>query len=38
MEYSPMEQDVLDLMKRTDFKNISKGEIISFASGMPTVR
>ena len=28
MEYTPTEQDVLDLMKRTDFKNISKGEII----------
>lgn len=32
MEYTPVERDVLDLMKRTDFKNISKGEVISFAS------
>ena len=38
MEYSPMEQDVLDLMKRTDFKNISKGEIISFASKLGDLR
>ncbi len=38
MEYSPVEQDVLDLMKRTDFKNISKREIISFASKLGELR
>ena len=38
MEYTPVEQDVLDLMKRTDFKNISKGEIISFASKLGELR
>lgn len=38
MEYTPVEQDVLDLMKRTDFKNISKGEIISFASKLSELR
>jgi len=38
MEYSPMEQEVLDLMNRTDFKNISKGEIISFASKIGELR
>ena len=38
MEYLPMEQEVLDLMQRTDFKNISKGEIISFASKLGELR
>ncbi|MGN0246034.1 MAG: hypothetical protein ACI4DK_08750 [Lachnospiraceae bacterium] len=38
MEYTPVEQDVLDLMKRTDFKNITKGEIISFASKLEELR
>ena len=38
MEYTPVEQDVLDLMKRTEFKNISKGEIISFASKLGELR
>ncbi|MBE5857119.1 MAG: hypothetical protein E7296_06050 [Lachnospiraceae bacterium] len=38
MEYTPMEQDVLDLMKRTDFKNISKGEVLSFASKLGELR
>lgn len=38
MEYTPVEQDALDLMKRTDFKNISKGEIISFASKLGELR
>lgn len=38
MEYTPVEQDILDLMKRTDFKNISKGEIISFASKLGELR
>ena len=32
MEYTPMEKDVLAMMQRTDFKNISKGDVISFAS------
>ena len=31
MEYTPMEKDVLAIMQRTDFKNISKGDVISFA-------
>lgn len=38
MEYTPVEQDVLEMMKRTDFKNISKGEIISFASKLGELR
>lgn len=32
MEYTPMEKDVLAMMQRTDFKNLSKGDVISFAS------
>lgn len=38
MEYSPMEIDVLSAMQRTDFKNISKNEIISFASKLGEMR
>ena len=30
MEYTPMEKDVLAMMQRTDFKNISKGDVIKF--------
>ena len=32
MEYTPMEKDVLAMMQRTDFKNLSKSDVISFAS------
>lgn len=28
MEYTPMEKDVLAMMQRTDFKNISKGDVV----------
>lgn len=28
MEYTPIEKDVLAMMQRTDFKNISKGDVI----------
>ena len=38
MEYTPMEREVLNLMKRTDFKNISKGEILSYASKLGELR
>ena len=38
MEYTPMEKDVLDMMQRTDFKNISKGDVISFASKIGELR
>ena len=31
MEYTPMEKDVLAMMQRTDFKNLSKSDVISFA-------
>lgn len=38
MEYTPMEKDVLSLMQRTDFKNLSKNDIISFASKLGELR
>ena len=37
-EYTHAEKDVLNLMKRTDFKSVSKGEIISFASKLMELR
>lgn len=33
-----MEQDVLNWMKRTDFKNISKSEVLSYASKLGELR
>lgn len=38
MEYTPIEQDVLSLMKRTDFKNLSKNDVVSFASRLGELR
>ena len=40
MEYTPIEKDVLAMMQRTDFKNmnISKGDVISFASKIDELR
>ena len=38
MEYTPMEKDVLDMMQSTVFKNISKGDVISFASKIGELR
>ncbi len=32
MEYTDKEQQVLSLMQRMDFKNLSKNDVISFAS------
>ena len=32
MEYTPIERDILSIMKRTDFKNLSKNDVISYAS------
>jgi hypothetical protein len=32
MEYTPIEKEVLSQMQRTDFKNLSKNDVISFAS------
>ena len=38
MEYTPMEKDVLAMMQRTDFKNLSKSDVISFASKIGELR
>ena len=38
MEYTPIEKDVLSLMQRTDFKNLSKNDVISFASKLGELR
>lgn len=38
MEYTPIEKNVLDLMGRTDFKNLSKNDIISYASKLGELR
>lgn len=32
MEYTPMEKSVLEMMQRANFKNMSKGDVIRFAS------
>lgn len=38
MEYTPIEKGVLAMIQRTDFKNISKGDVISFASKLGELR
>lgn len=38
MEYTPVEKDVLSMMNRADFKNLSKNDIISFASKIGELR
>lgn len=38
MEYTPIEKDVLSMMQRTDFKNLSKNDVISFASRLGELR
>ena len=38
MEYNQIEKQTLDLLERTNFKNISKSEIISFASKLGEMR
>ncbi len=38
MEYTPMEKEALSLMQRTDFKNLSKNDVISFASKLNELR
>lgn len=38
MEYTPMEKEVLSMMERTDFRNLSKMDIISFASKLGELR
>lgn len=38
MEYSNEEKQFLSLMKRTDFKNLSKNEVLSYASKLNELR
>lgn len=38
MEYTPMEKEVLSMMQRADFKNLSKGDVISYASRIGELR
>ena len=38
MEYTDMEKQVLSLMERTDFKHISKSDVISYASKLNELR
>lgn len=38
MEYTPIEKEALSLMQRTDFKNLSKNDVISFASKLSALR
>lgn len=38
MEYTDKEQQVLSLMQRMDFKNLSKNDVISFASKLGELR
>ena len=38
MGYTQLEKDILAMMQRTDFKNISKGDVISFASKIGELR
>lgn len=38
MEYTPIEQQTLALMRRTDFKNLSKSDVLSIASKLGELR
>lgn len=38
MEYTPVEQQALEMMKRTDFKNLSKNDVLSIASKLSELR
>lgn len=38
MKYTLLEKDILAMMQSTDFKNISKGDVISFASKIGELR
>lgn len=38
MEYTDVEKQVLTLMQRTDFKNLSKNDVISYASKLNELR
>lgn len=38
MEYTPIEQQTLAMMRRTDFKNLSKSDVLSIASKIGELR
>lgn len=38
MEYTPIEKQALDMMKRTDFKNLLKTDVLSIASKLGELR
>lgn len=38
MDYTPIEKQALDMMKRTDFKNLSKTDVLSIASKLGELR
>lgn len=38
MDYTPAEQNVLSLMNRTNFKNLSKNDVVGFASKLAELR
>lgn len=38
MEYTPIEKQALDMMKKTDFKNLSKTDVVSIASKLSELR
>lgn len=38
MEYTPIEQQTLAMMRRTDFKNLSKSDVLSIASKLGELR
>lgn len=38
MEYTPIERQTLDIMKRTDFKNLSKNDVVSIVSKLSELR
>ena len=38
MEYTPIEQQALDMMRRTDFKGLSKNDVISIVSQVSKLR
>jgi hypothetical protein len=38
MEYTPIEQQALDMMRRTDFKNLSQNDVLSIASKLSELR
>lgn len=38
MEYTPIEQQTLAIMRKTDFKNLSKSDVLSIASKLGELR